>query len=219
MRVGVALLAPPLSHWASMRGAHPLAITLSALAYLAILLSAGDARAEDRPPAWLSGELAWAERASLHPALASAASGYSVAYATLDHAAPAASQRALPDASLVRQRGRYRTMKVAGYVLAAGTLAIALAFIPAFIKRQEHVDDYGELSCARNTFPYAAPPLFAAGLAVGITGTIRDRQFVQTRGATPAGRTPWRVALAGSGVALALAGLFSSIGAAGFCNS
>ena len=202
-----------------MRGTHSRSITLSALAYLAILLSAGDTRAEERPPDWLSGELAWAERVGLHPVLASAASGYNVPYATLDHAGPTASQPALAETSLVRQRGRYRTMKVAGYVLAAGTLAIGLAFIPAFIKRQEHVDYYGEGSCVRDGFRYAAPPLFAAGLAVGITGSVRDRQFVQAYGATAAGRTPWRVALAGAGVALALAGLFSSVGAAGLCNS
>ena len=202
-----------------MRGSHALAVTLSLLACLAVLSSASDARAEGTAPDWLTGELAWAQQASLRPAYGGVVLASSLPYAMLDHAPTAANQPAQPDASLARQRGRYRTMKVAGYLLAAGTLAMGLAFIPAFIRRQDHVDRYGAESCVRQTFPYLAPPLFAAGLAVGISGSMRDRQFVRAHGATPAGRTPWRVALAGTGVALAFAGLFSSIGAADFCNS
>ena len=98
-------------------------------------------------------------------------------------------------------------------------MTATLASIPIYMGRASHVSDYGEGSCVFDAFRYAAPLFFATGLGLGISGTMRSRQFDRAHGPVARERTPWRAALAGLGIGLAMAGMGSALGVAGICNS
>lgn len=165
-----------------------------------------------------TSELRWAKGAAWHhpgtgprliPPLAFAASG----------GASAAKAVSSDPTALELARGRFRTQQVTGYLVAAAALTLALAGIPLLRERKLHTDDYGEDSCALNLFPYLSGAAFAAGLAVGITGSVRDRQLTRDHGAVGKRRTPWRAAVAGVSAGLTIATLGALMPLSLLCNS
>lgn len=186
---------------------------------LACLVQASGARAEPTPARWLASELALAERALVHPKSTLSGSVGHAPYVALMAQASSVEVASAAAPSLARERGRFRTMQTAGYLLAAASLALTLAAIPLAIERNRELEEVGSMTCAKDVFPYVAAPMFAAGIALGVTGTLRGRRFVMAHGDVAPIRTPWRVALAGVGVGLSMAGLASALAVGQFCNS
>lgn len=121
--------------------------------------------------------------------------------------------------SLAWQRGRYHRMKVAGYMVAASALVLALGEIPMSKSRREHEADFGEGSCTPMTFPYVASGAFVAGMAVGLTGSHRDHELTSKHGSIVRKSGGWRAALAALGVSAALASLTAAFALSSICSS
>lgn len=216
-------MSRPAAHRADPRWRSVAPVTLCALAYVFAMFVASGARAQSSAAdaALLVSELGWLQRAGPRPAhMAWRGEASLLPFTSWGVAARLARSPEAPiPGALERQRGRYRTLKVAGYLVAAATATLSVVAIPLLRGRSEHVNFYGDESCGRNLFPSFAAPAFAGGLAVGITGSVRDRKLERERGSGATLRTPWRAALAGAGVALTIAALTSVLIASALCNS
>lgn len=119
---------------------------------------------------------------------------------------------------LGRKLARYHTMKVTGYVFASLALALT-ALSVALAVDANHTARDPDTSCGRSFAPALTVPAFAAGLAVGLTGTFKGRRL---RLAHPEvkGVRNWRGPLIG-----AVSGMLFTLGAASMatlgsiCNS
>jgi hypothetical protein len=188
---------------------------------LAMLVGSGaSAQRSIAEPALLAGELDWLQRVSSSRALLESSATSLLPDAPPAVAASGASSHAAQTPNtLAQQRGRYRTMRVAGYLLAAAAVTLSIVAIPVLQQRKEHVSFYGEESCGPNLFPYLAAPAFAIGLGLGITGSVRDRELTREHRSIAARRTRWRSALAGVGAGLMVATLTSALPLSAICNS
>lgn len=188
------------------------------LCVLASSVAEAQSPASAASPPWLAQELLWASSAIV-VAQSSTQSAAPFEPVGLSHADAPRDEAYRQHASLGRQRGRYRTMRVAGYLLAATALVVGLASIPLHMARHDHVSEYGRGSCTPNLFPAIAAAALGSGLTVGILGSVRDRELTQKHGPVVPLRSGWRAALAGLGVFTAMGVVTSSIVTTGFCNS